>query len=266
LGVVTNRSKWVNGFDMYFYPLKHVNGKISDPAINMYNIVSCFGDNKTASEKPSWIATSPDGKATRENRVNRFCWDWLCPTNEEYISFLLKLIKKTSREDVKGIHLDCVEFPGEKYCNCRRCAKKWKRSALRWAEWKQEVITEFVKRASMHVSQEFSTTLYPDPFCPERFGIDLEALAEYVDFFIIPIYDKSYSTTYWIEILVKAFRKRLNVPFYVELYAREPKVDNLHRAAVAAFRESYGIVFAYGVQKAVEVQDRLKKEAAWGGV
>lgn len=258
--MVTSWPKRVNGFDMSFYPLKHVNGKISDPAINMYNIISCFGDNKTASEKPSWIATSPDGKATRKNRVNRFCWDWLCPTGQKYTSFLLKLIKRTSQEDVKGIHLDCVEFPGEKYCNCRRCVRKWRRSALGWAEWKQKVITEFVKRASTLVSQDFSITLYPDPFCPERFGLDLESLAQCVDFFTIPIYDRSYSTTYWIETLVNAFRKRLNVPFYVELYAKEPKVENLHGAAAAVCRGSNGIVLAYGIQKAVEVQNRLKNQ------
>lgn len=256
--MVTDTPKPVNSFDMSFYPLKQVSGKVSVPATGMYNIISCFGDNKTANEKPSWVTTSPDGKATRKNRADTFCWNWLCPTNEEYISTLLKLIKKAARKNVKGIHLDCVRFPGEKYCNCSRCIRKWKRTNLGRTEWKQKVILEFVKQASRRVDQEFSVTLYPDPFHPERFGFDLERLAQYVDFFLIPIYDKSYSATYWVEILVNAFRERLNAPFYIELYAEEPEVENLRKAAFKAWGGSHGIIFAYGVQKAVRVMNRLK--------
>jgi hypothetical protein len=249
IGLIVDEPEPIEGFDICFYYVKRVSGRILKPATRIYNAISCFGDNKTARERPDWIAVSEQGSASRRYG---FHWDWLCPTNEEYTSFLFELIKETSRERVKGIHLDCIEFPGEEYCQCERCGRKWKKSGLEWKKWRQKIITQFVRRASKLVNRSFSVTLYPDPFFPERFGLDPDSLARYVDFFFIPIYDKNYSTTYWIEILANAFRRKLKKPFYIGLYAKEPKIENLRRAVIAS-RSSDGIIFAYGIKKATQL-------------
>jgi len=84
IGAVVDRPEPVKGFDLTFYYVKQVSGKINKAADNVHNIISCFGDNKTSRERPEWIAISEYGRATRDNKRHRFCWDWICPSVEEY--------------------------------------------------------------------------------------------------------------------------------------------------------------------------------------
>ncbi len=79
-------------------------------------------------------------------------------------------------------------------------------------------------------------TLLPYPcFGKERYGEDSQSLSKYVDFFVVPIYDLVYSTTYWLETLAYDFRKQLKKSLYIELYAADPDLNlkNLLKAMVA---------------------------------
>jgi hypothetical protein len=262
LGVVLDKPEPVEDFDLTFYHIKPVSGRINKAAERMYNIVSCFGDNKTAREKPEWVALSKYDKTTRGNKRHNFLWDWICLTNEDYVKYIFDLIDEASKVNIAGIHLDYVRFPEEEYCTCQRCTKMWKESKLKWAKWKSNIINKFVEEISKLVKVNFSITLYPDPCSSkERFGIDFTMLAKYTDFFVIPLYDITYSTIYWIEILTRCFRRRIKVPLYIELYAGHPRplVKNILKAMASASKYSDGIIFAtYDISIAKEIRRSIK--------
>lgn len=94
-----------------------------------------------------------------------------------------------------------------------------------------------------------SLTLYPDPYGDHqfrRFGVDVAQLAPLVDFFVVPIYDLHYSTTYWVESLAWGFRDLLgDTPFVVELYALNVDRKALLKAARVADAYADGILLAY---------------------
>jgi hypothetical protein len=262
IGVVINQPKPMEGFDLTFYHVKQVSGKINKAAADIYNIVSCFGDNKTARGRSEWIALSKQGKAVRSNRIHRFCWDWICPSVKEYRVLLLNLLEEISKIEVTGIHLDCVHFPRREYCICRRCKEDWKESGLDWVKWRCKVINDFLRRASKLVSGNLSICLMPDPYySKEQFGLDFHSLERYVDFFVVPLYDLAYLTTYWMEILAYGFRKRVKKPLYIELYAGHPKITtrNLLRAIIAMSSYADGIILAtYDVRLAEKFREKLE--------
>jgi hypothetical protein len=68
IGVLIGQPKPVSGFDLTLYNVKSCTGKINKAADHVYNVISCFGDNKTARERPEWVAVSKYGKAVRANR------------------------------------------------------------------------------------------------------------------------------------------------------------------------------------------------------
>ncbi len=264
VGVVINQPKPVRGFDLTFYHVKQVSGKINKAADHFYNIFSCFGDNKTSRERPEWVAISEQGKAVRANKRHRFLWDWICPTTKEYNAFLLDLINETSKADIAGVHLYCIGFPRQEYCTCQRCVKSCKESKLEWVEWRSKIVNEFVEQASKLVRGSLSVSLLPDPcFAKERFGLDFHSLAKHVDFFVVPLYDVGYLTTYWVETLAYDFYRQLEKPLYIELYAGHPRpmIKNLLEAIVATSNHADGIILAtYDTRLAEEIRDKLVKD------
>jgi hypothetical protein len=250
IGVLNGQAEPVKGFDLTSFYVKSCTGKTCKPADNMYNIISCFGDNRTARKNPEWVAVSKSGKATRANKSKHFLWDHICPSAEEYKTILLDQIGKTLKTDVTGIHLDCIGFPETEYCTCTRCVEDQKESKRERIEWRSKVLTDFVAEASKRVKdneKSFSVTLLPDPyFGKERYGEDFRALAKFVDFFLVPMYDLEYSTTYWLETLAYAFRKQLEKPLYIELYAANPgpKLKNLVSAMITVSSYADGIILA----------------------
>jgi hypothetical protein len=138
----------------------------------------------------------------------------------------------------------------------------WKESKLKWAKWKSNIINEFMGEISKLVKVNFSITLHPDPCLPEeRFGIDSTALTKYADFFVIPLYDTSYSTTYWVEVLARYFRRRIKIPIYIELYTGYPRpsVKNIIKVMTSVSNYSDGIIFStYDASLANEIQRSIK--------
>jgi len=121
---------------------------------------------------------------------------------------------------VKGVVLSLYHFPEEGFCTCERCLKQQKESGLAWIEWRAQVVTDFVASAKNLVKQTFAIEIWPDPvLAKERFGLDFNALAEYVDFFHVPLSSQNYVTNYWVDTLTRDFKKLLKKPLYIELSA-----------------------------------------------
>ena len=220
IGTVIYEPATVEGFDFSFYYVKRADGAVGKPAKDMFNDITCFADAKTIRERPELVAISKNGAATRTNKFFNLPWDFVCPTNEEYRAYLLRFIENTSKEDVKGVVLNLYHFPEEGFCACERCLKQQRESGLNGIEWRAQVVTDFVGSAKELVTQSFAIEIWPDPvLAKERFGLDFDALAKYVDFFHVPLSSQNYLTMYWVDTLTRGFKKLLKKPLYIELSA-----------------------------------------------
>ncbi|SEV88456.1 hypothetical protein [Halobacterium jilantaiense] len=253
-GVVTRNAEELDWpeFDRGFYEVKDVTGRHVDPVENAVNMVSCFGDNATAGTDPELVPVDDEGKKATRDRPY-FDWAYICPLAEDYRNGVLTVVE-TCAELNEDVRLDDVGFPRAEYCHCERCEAAFAESEFDdWQAWRADVITEFVEEAVERIPGKAYLTLYPDPYpghLYERAGLDLEALSEVVDEFVVPLYDTAYETTYWIETIASGFEDALSAPFSVELYAVNVDVENLLHAAEVA--EEYGedVYFGYEASNA----------------
>jgi hypothetical protein len=225
-------------------------------------MISCFGDNAAVEGNPDVAAISRDGDlATRERRY--FDWDYICPTHDEYRRGILEMVEDaaTANEDVR---LDDVGFARPEYCHCDRCDDRFADSDFEDRQaWRASVITDFVAEARERVPGDLSLTLYPDPYpghLYERSGLDLDALAEYVDEFVVPLYDMAYTTTYWVEVIASGFADRLSAPVSIELYAVEVDIDNLIHAVEVAEAYADSVLFGYDASQARAALRRMQAD------
>ncbi|ELY49733.1 hypothetical protein [Natronorubrum bangense] len=263
-GVVTRNAEEVRWpeFDRGFYEVKDVTGRSTEPIEDGVNMVSCFGDNAAADADPSLVAVDDFGRpATRDRKY--FDWAYICPSRADYREGLFEIIDDCveANEDVR---LDDIGFPRPEYCRCGVCEESFKASEYEDRfEWRASVITEFVEEAADRIPGRVYMTLYPDPYpghLYERAGIDLEAVEEHVDEFVVPLYDMAYETTYWLETIAKGFESALETPFNIELYAINIDIDNLVHAAEVA--EAYGndVFFGYEASNARGALRRMRAD------
>ena len=264
-GVVTRNvpeTEWPE-FDRAFYEVKDVTGRPAEPIETAVNMVSCFGDNAAASENPEMIPVDSEGReATRDRKY--FDWAYICPTHDAYREGLLEIVEDCAAAN-DDVRLDDVGFPREGYCHCERCEQRFEESEFEeWAAWRASVVTDFIAKARQRVPGRLYLTLYPDPYpghLYERAGLDLDALAEHVDEFVVPLYDLDYGTTYWLETIARGFRSALGgsydldgkeptTPFSLELYAVDVDVDNLIQAAEVADTYATDVFFGYDAAQA----------------
>ncbi len=257
IGIYSHTNEMPPGFDIYFNYLKDVTGEIAKPVKHSHNIISCFADNKTAKQNPELVAYSGKNRALRSEDKTLYC-DWICHSHDKYSSGLLKLIRETDKSNVAGVHLDSITMPGPDYCVCDRCQAKMRDLNLSFYEFRMNETTNFVKQISKITQKELSITLYPDPFYQERYGIDIAALSKYIDYFLIPLYDISYQSLYWLDILAHAFAKRLTNPFYIMLYAKNINLENLKNAARLVSKYTKNIIISYDNDKAAEINKMIR--------
>ncbi len=263
-GVVTRNEEelvW-SEFDRSFYEVKDVTGRAAEPVAEGISMVSCFGDNAAADANPDLVPVSEDGEpATRERRY--FDWAYVCPTRDDYREGLLEIVADAA-DVAPDVRLDDVGFPRPEYCHCNRCERRFAESEFDdWFEWRADVITEFVGQARERVPGDLYLTLYPDPYpghIYERAGLDVSALSEYVDEFVVPIYDMAYTTTYWLEIIASGFADALEKPFSVELYAVDVDIDNLIHAAEVADEYGESVLFGYDASNARATLRRMNAD------
>jgi len=267
-GVVTRNEDeltW-SEFERSFYEVKDVTGRSAEPVSEGISMISCFGDNAAAGANPDLIPISDEGElATRERRY--FDWAYVCPTHDDYREGLLEIIEDVA-EVTPDIRLDDVGFPREEYCHCDRCEQRFADSEFDdWRAWRASVITEFVREARERVPGKLYLTLYPDPYpghIYDRAGLDIDALAEYVDEFVVPIYDMAYTTTYWLEIIASGFADALETPFSIELYAVDVDIDNLIDATEVATEYGEAVLFGYEASNARATLRRMNADSREG--
>lgn len=267
-GVVTRNAEeleW-DDFDRGFFEVKDVSGRVRDPTAIGTNMLSCFGDNAAVADEPGLGAVSAEGElATRERPY--FDWSYVCPTREGYRAGLLELVEDCAAI-APDVRLDDVGFPRSEYCHCDHCDEAFAASEYDDRRtWRTATITDFVAKAAERVPGALSLTLYPDPYpghLADRTGIDLEAVAEYVDEFVVTLYDTAYGTTYWLEIIASAFRDRLSKPFSVELYAVDVDIDRLIHAAEVVDAYAADVFFGYDAATARAAIRRLRAEGRDG--
>ncbi|MXR20069.1 hypothetical protein [Halobacterium bonnevillei] len=267
-GVVTRNEEEIEWpeFDRAFYEVKDVTGRHTDPLADAVNMVSCFGDNATAGTDPHLVPVDDEGnKATRDQPY--FDWAYICPLAEDYRNGLLSVIE-TCAELNEDVRLDDVGFPRAEYCHCERCEAAFADSEFDdWRAWRADVITEFVAEATDRIPGKTYFTLYPDPYpghLYERSGLDVDALAEHVDEFVVPLYDTNYGTTYWLETIASGFQDLLGAPFSVELYAVDVEVENLIHAAEVADEYASDVFFGYQATNARAALRRMGAEEREG--
>lgn len=272
-GIVTRNAEELDwpAFDLGFYEVKDVTGRHEDPVPNAVNMVSCHGDSATAGTEPDLVPVSESGeRATRDQPY--FDWGYVCPLAQDYRNGLLTVIE-TCADVNPDVRLDDVGFPRDDYCHCDRCERtfgEWVEQRSTgpsggegsdprdsefddWQAWRADVITDFVADATDRIPGKTYFTLYPDPYpghLYRRAGLDLDALAQYVDEFVVPLYDIHYATTYWLETIAKGFQSALDIPFSIEVYAVDVDVDNLIHAAEVADEYANDVYFGYDASQA----------------
>ncbi|WP_435358550.1 hypothetical protein [Haloarchaeobius sp. DFWS5] len=267
-GVVTRNEQeldWAE-FDHGFYEVKDVTGRATEPVAGAVNMVSCFGDTAAGEAKPDLIPVSDEGeRATREQPY--FDWGYICPSRERYREGLLSMIEDAAAANA-DVRLDDVGFPREEYCHCSHCEAAFAASEYDdWFAWRANVITEFVAEATERIPGKTYFTLYPDPYpghLYRRAGLDLDAIAEYVDEFVVPLYDMGYTTTYWLEVIATGFEDALSKPFSIELYAVDVDIDNLAHAAEVADAYAEDVYFGYDASQARATIRRMKADSQDG--
>jgi hypothetical protein len=265
-GVVTRNEPeltWPE-FDRAFLETKDVTGRATEPVSEGVNMISCFGDNAAVEGDPDVAAVSEDGELATRDRPY-FDWDYVCPTHEGYRDGLLEMVEDavSANEDLR---LDDVGFPRDEYCHCERCDRLFADSAFEErAAWRASVITGFVAEVRDLVPGRLYLTLYPDPYpghLYRRAGLALADLAPMVDEFVVPLYDRAYATTYWLEIIASGFRDLLEGPFTIELYAvdADVDVDALVHAIEVADAYADTVLLGYDASNARAALRRLRAE------
>ncbi len=280
-GVVTRNADEVDmdPFDLGFFEVKDVTGRAAAPLPNAVNMVSCFGDNAAAGENADLVPVNERGEPANRDR-KYFDWAYVCPTHPEYRAGLLEIVEDCAAVN-RDVRLDDVGFPREGYCRCERCRERFAGSDHEeWADWRAAVISEFVAEAADRIPGRTLLTLYPDPYpghLRARAGLDIDALADHVDEFVVPVYDLDYGTTYWLESIARGFRSRLGgdydvhgappeTPFSIELYAVNVDVDNLIHATEVAETYAKDVLFGYDASNAAAALRRKAADAREGKV
>jgi hypothetical protein len=282
-GVFLYHPELAEGFDINFYRIKPESGTVGKSNPKMYTNIACFGDNTMAKLHPEWVSVSKDGPAFRTNKKYNLRWDVLCMTNPEVMEYNLSLIEECARS-TPGISISSQHFADHGFCVCPRCVELWRQSGLNWVEWRARTVTNFVKEVRKCViNKPLYVNLLPDPVLgKERFGYDFNALAEYADTFVIPMFSRAYPTPWYWEMIARAYKSFLKKPVFVNFYVfgpgetseTVPTVKQILTVAVRAARTGIdGIIFlAENAQKirdfqkaAVQSKDALRELEGYGG-
>jgi hypothetical protein len=233
IGLVTYKPERVEGFDPVVYYSKWVDGQAFPAALGMQNDVTVFCDAKAIREDPTLVQVSKIGPALRRNRKSNLVFDFVCPTHQGYRARVFDYLDNLCKQDIAGVTLNLYHFADQEYCTCPRCSELYKKSGLKWIDWRAITITDFLKEAKSYTKGTFAVEMFPDPIlAKERFGIDFDAIAEIVDYFHVPLSSRDYFTNYWVDTITRDFVATLKKPVVVELSAELPtdeKMDALLR-------------------------------------
>jgi len=269
-GVFLYQPEPAEGVDYNFYRLKSESGIVGKPNPKMYTNIACFGDNYMAAKRPDWVSVSKDGPALRPNKKYNLRWDVVCMTNPEAREYNLKIIAESAKV-TPGISISSQHFAERDFCTCPRCVEQWRQSGLNWVDWRAKTVTEFLSEVRDVVKNKpLFVNCLPDPLLGKmRFGYDFEAMAQYADYFVIPMFSKAYPTPWYWETIARGYKSFLKKPIFVNFYVRGPNETwetvaphrQIMTVAVRAARTGIdGIIFL--AEKAQWIQEFQKKAVA----
>lgn len=267
-GAVTRNAEEVEWpeFDRAFFEVKDVTGRAAEPVPGAINLVACFADNAAAESDPELVAVDAEGRSATADRES-FDWTHICPTQPDYRAGLLEIIEDCA-EASGDVRLDNVGYPDAGFCRCERCEERFADSDHDdRGEWRAAVLTEFVADAADRVPGDLYLSLFPDPYPGHlhgRAGLDLDALQQYVDEFVVSLYDPNYDTTYWLETIAAGFADELDAPFGIELYAVEQDIDSLIDAAEAVEGFADHVYYGFDASTAAAAIRRKQADAREG--
>ncbi|MCW4017204.1 MAG: hypothetical protein NWF00_00740 [Candidatus Bathyarchaeota archaeon] len=211
------------GVDINFYRLKSESGIVGKPNPEMYTNIACFGDNFMAAKRPDWVSVSANGPSLRTNKRYNLRWDVVCMTNPEAREYNLKIIAESAKT-TPGISISSQHFADQGFCTCPRCIEKQRKSGLSWVDWRAKTVTDFLAEVKEIVPDKpLYVNILPDPLLGRtRFGYDFDAMADYTDYFVIPMFSKAYPTPWYWETIARGFKSVLKKPFFVNFYVRGP--------------------------------------------
>lgn len=124
---------------------------------------------------PDWVMVDKTGNPQSKPHY------WACPSRQDVRDYLISLYREIiTKYDIDGLHLDYLRYPEDKepyYCYCDNCVYEFKNKYginpreispedtvnwTKWCQWREELITSFVKRVR-------------DEVLPLRPGIQLSA-------------------------------------------------------------------------------------------
>jgi hypothetical protein len=269
-GVFLYQPEPVEGVDYNFYRLKSESGIVGKPNPKMYTNIACFGDNYMAAKRPDWVSVSKDGPSLRTNKKYNLRWDVVCMTNPEAREYNLKIIAESAKV-TPGISISSQHFAERDFCTCPRCVEQWRQSGLNWVDWRAKTVTEFLKEVRDVVKNKpLFVNCLPDPLLGKvRFGYDFEAMAQYADYFVIPMFSKAYPTPWYWETIARGYKSFLKKPVFVNFYVRGPNETwetvaphrQIMTVATRAARTGIdGVIFL--AEKAQWIQEFQKKAVA----
>ncbi len=222
-GVFLYQPEPVEGVDYNFYRLKSESGIVGTANPKMYTNIAVFGDNFMAAKRPDWVSISKDGPALRTNKKYNLRWDIVCMTNPEAREYNLKIIADAAKL-TPGISISSQHFAERDFCTCPRCVEKWRQSGLNWVDWRAKTVTEFLGEVRDVVKNKpLFVNCLPDPLLGKmRFGYDFDAMAQYADYFVIPMFSKAYPTPWYWETIARGYKSFLKKPVFVNFYIRGP--------------------------------------------
>ncbi len=240
-------------------------GNWSKPVHGFIPMICCFADSHLANIHPQWVQRGMDGElATRGNKF--FSYEWICPNRLEVREEALGFVKRALFESPTGdLRLDNVCFARENYCQCDVCQQEALAGQKHWQISRQVAVTQFVSRCRSLVKGKLYLTVYPDPYpghLLQRFGVDIKQLRQMVDVFVVPIFDLTYGTTYWLETLAQGFRDLFaGHPWYIELYGEGIDESRLLKAAQVSRAYADGVLIAYATDIDIikNVEKRLQE-------
>ena len=222
LGAFVYEPEKVKGFDFHLLRVKQETGKRISPVQDMYSNVAVFADNFAIKNNPDWISQSPLGPAKMGNLNYNIYWDVVCATQPEHRAEQLNYIEAVDRQSL-GVWLNSQYFADHGHCTCPRCKELWRKSGLGWLEWRRKEVSDYIAQIRDHVKKELVMCLQPDPVSSfDRYGVDFDALAEYADAFNVVMFSKNYATSWYFEMLARAFKKLLKKPIYISFYVYGP--------------------------------------------
>lgn len=213
---MTHFGYWVFGKDMTNINLtKLKNNGVTDIFLNFYAFTT-HGESKVL----SWI------KNAKANKIDVHIWiqcfydgEWHNPKTTNLTSKLKEIKKYANLNNVKGVHLDYLRYPGNAY--------KTSGGA--------DAITAFVKKVRSQNPKTFlSCAVMPEQSAKYYYGQDIDALGKIVDAILPMQYKGNYGAdTVWLESTSKLFSSKATLWSGLQSYKSDDDTTKLSNSELS---------------------------------